>query len=93
MDENKLRAMAERGYRLVRSCGNCHYNFRVSGAWSAWGLCQHPEAKYTHKKHGESTLPNSVAFVCDDHEWSEEIKVVIGKYFDEPWKAIEVTHE
>ena len=82
-DANKLKGMAEAGFRIVDSCLTCKF-----GGTRRWGLCSRPGTAYLHGKHGTArSLPTHGALVCEHHERAEWVDGSLGEYRDKPWRG------
>lgn len=80
MDEEKLKEMRYRGYRVVDTCSTCvHSNFKKS---SPWGTCAIGD--YVHEKHKRThDMPAHVALCCKNHY--RRVDSSLGPYGEEPW--------
>jgi hypothetical protein len=76
-DKSKLSVFADRGVRLVATCGTCKHSRFIGGR--AWGECK--LATYQHEKHtGTRQMPAHLAFVCPSHEAAGPHALDLGEY-------------
>lgn len=86
-DPNKLKRMAEEGYRIAESCSTCIRGPGVHLSEDGWGKCHGPNRKYLHEKHGEKNLPAHICLTCDDWRPKSDLEAFLGAYASEPWKT------